>query len=222
MQFIVVSTMSDYFRALAWGIHSPINTADDAGCVLWLKARINDRLEVLAELPFQQMTESRLSEKIRSVDVRLRVPDSLFAYTVASPEIFPKPLTEATIGIRGEYVSERLANSGIDCVQGDLDTLNGWSRIHALMEIVNDKPRLTIDQSCSHLIKALESGMSDDNDPDVLSQEAPALTALRLAVMSRPAPSALTSADANVPAGSPKYYMNKWKQSGHRRFGAVR
>lgn len=214
--------MSDYFRALAWGIHSPVNTSDDAGCVLWFRARINDRLAVLGELPFHQTTEARLAGLIRAKDLELRIPHGILSYTVASPMIFTPQASEKHLGIRGEYVSERLAKSGIDCVQGDLDSLNGWSRIHALMDPAGDgRPRLTIDENCVHLIKALESGMSDDSNPDELSQEAPALTALRLAVMSRPSADKDAEAYAEPPFGSPAYYMRKLRQGESRLFGRV-
>ena len=213
--------MSDYFRALAWGVNAPINTAEDAGSVLWLRARINGRLNVLAELPFQQMTERALAEQIRQMDRKLRLADGV-SITVASPEIFPPPLTETARGIRGECISERLALAGIDCIPGDADALNGWARVHALLEKGKDgTPSLTFDASCQHLIKSLESAMSDETDPDILATEAPALTALRLAVMSRPSASNEVDAYVDPPFGSPAYYMKQLRQGETRSFGRV-
>jgi hypothetical protein len=212
--------MSEHFRALAWGVNAPTVNAEDAGSVLWFTARVNGRLQVLAELPFQQLTERALADEIRHVDARLRVP---FTMTVAAPEIFPKPITEKLYGIRGECISERLALAGIDCIPGDDNEVNGWARIHALLEKGMDgTPRLTIDSGCPHLIKSLESAMSDDRDPDLLATDAPALTALRLGVMSRPSVDAVVDPHVNPPVGSPAYYMQKLRNGGVRHFGGAR
>lgn len=213
--------MSSYFRALAWGTNAPINTADDAGSVLWLHARINGRLNVLAELPFQQATERALAEQIRRMDAKLRIEGGV-SLTVATPAIFPPPMTETIVGIRGETISERLSLSGIDCVPGDADQLNGWARVHALLEKGPDgKPLLTFDASCQHLIKSLESAMSAENDPDIIATEAPALTALRLAVMSRPSTMHEPDPYVDPPFGSPAYYMKQLRQGESRSFGRV-
>jgi hypothetical protein len=212
-------TVSEHFRALAWGVNAPVNTMDDAGSVLWFTARINGRLQVRAELPFHQMTERMLAHEIRRIDATLHVPITM---TVAAPAIFPRKLTESHIGIRGETISERLAAAGIDCVPGDDDTLNGWARVHALFEKGQDGPYLTIDSRCEHLIKSLESALSDDRHPDVLATDAPALTALRLGVMSRPSPDVTVDPLADPPVGSPAYYMRKLRQGSARSFGEAR
>lgn len=213
--------MSSVFRALAWGVNSPVNTSDAAGAVLWLKVRINSRLRVIGELAFQQLTELELAQQIAETDRKLRVAD--VSYTVASPEIFPKEQA-AYRGIIGEYVSERLSTYGVSVIPADADEINGWSRVQSLLKVeINDEPQLTIDPSCEHLVKAMGMAMSDELHPDLMSTYNPMLTALRFAAMSRPSLSAELAASAEAPFGSPKYIMQKLRQSesGVRQFGRV-
>jgi hypothetical protein len=213
--------VSSVFRALAWGVNSPVNTSDAAGAVLWLKVRINGRLRVLGELAFQQLTELELANQIAEKDRALHIAD--VSYTVASPEIFPKEQA-AYRGIIGEYVSERLSSYGVSVIPADPDELNGWSRVQSLLRVSGDEePLLTIDPSCEHLVKAMGMALSDDLHPDLTATYSPLLTALRFAAMSRPSLSVDAAASAEPPFGSPAYYMKQMRQteSGSRQFGRI-
>jgi hypothetical protein len=213
--------MSEHFRALAWGVNRPINEEGDAGAVLWFTVRVNGRLHVRAEWPFQQTTERALADQVRAVDRRLQVP--AIALTVAAPAIFPRPIAAKPMGMQGECISERLALAGLDCVPGDDDALNGWARVQALLAPAHDgQPRLTVDASCAHLIQALGSAMSQDADPDLLMAPAPTLTALRLGVMSRPSLDAESAPVPDPPVGSPAYYIRRLRADRSRPFGGAR
>lgn len=213
-----------YFRSLAFGYHEPIGSAEPAGCVLWFKILPN-RLRVLAEYAFSQIVEADLWAHVQKTDRELKKGRNGFslAYTVASPLLFIKP--HATYpGVIGQSIAETCGSLGWWLMPADVDEINGWQRLQNwLRHDADGEPLLTIDPSCTWLIKHLKSGLSKDTAPDMIATSIPTLTALRFAVMSRPAPVA-SSREKKIPFGSPAYYMQQHRDqaAGVRRFGDVR
>lgn len=213
-----------YFRSLTFGYHEPIGSAEPAGCVLWFKAKDN-QLRILAEHCFQQVVEADIWDQVQKTDRELRKGKNAFelAYTVASPTLFVKP--HATYpGVIGQSIAETCGSLGWWLMPADPDEVNGWQRVQNwLRHDADGNPLLTIDPSCLWLIKHLKSGLSKDTAPDTLAAGIPTLTALRFAVMSRPAPQT-SRTEQSVPFGSPAYYMQRERDqvSGNRRFGEVR
>ena len=217
--------MSTFFRAMHWGYNPPVNTTDDAGAALWLQARINGRLRVIGELGFQRLSEAELAQEILAKDRALRISDHI-SYTVGSPEIFPKRRSPAHFkSLRGEYIYERLSAHGVCCIPADPDVVNGFARVHALLRPnLSAEPWLTIDPSCTGLIKAMASALSDDTHPDDLVIASPFVTALRYAAMSRPSPDVAETTPADPIFGTPAYYMKQLREAeaGTRTFGRAR
>ncbi len=208
-----------YFRSLGYGYHQIPNSPDPAGCVLWWKVRINGRLHILHELSFSELSEQAIAEGVKELDKKLGL--QAVSYTVGGPALFPKKPT-AYPGFAGETISERIAFYGLPIVPGDDDALNGWARVQALFRTdAEGVPWLTVSPGCKHLITALGVGISDENKPDEIENEAPPLTALRLGAMTRPSPDLLQSSHP-APVGSPLWYMQQERQkTGGRRVGEV-
>jgi hypothetical protein len=214
-----------YFRSLAFAYHEPIGSAEPAGCVLWFKVTAN-HLRVLAEYAFSQLVEADIWDQVKKTDRELKKGKNGFAlaYTVASPLLFIKPDTTYP-GVIGQSIAETCGQLGWYLLPADPDEVNGWQRVQNwLRHDADGEPLLTIDPSCTWLIKHLKSGLSKDTAPDTLAAGIPTLTALRFAVMSRPHP-VMSSRDQSVPpVGTPAYYMQRERNqaSGVRRFGDVR
>lgn len=213
-----------YFRSLAFGYHEPIGSAEPAGCVLWFKVSPN-KLRVLAEYVFSQLVEADIWHQVQRTDRELRKTRNgwSLAYTVASPLLFIKP--HATYpGVIGQSIAETCGSLGWWLLPADVDEINGWQRVQNwLRHDADGVPLLTIDPSCTWLIKHLKSGLSKDTAPDTIATAIPTLTALRFGVMSRPAPQ-YASREHAIPFGSPAYYMQRDREqsAGSRRFGEIR
>ena len=209
-----------FFRSLAYGYNPPPNTNDPAGCMLWWVVKPDLHLRIIGELAFAHMDEPELASAVLKTTRRL-IGETDVQYTVATPSLFPP---ESSLGMLGEYISERLSYCGLSMFAADDNVLNGWARVHALYRNHPDgTPWLTIHPSCETLIKAIGTAMSEDLRPDDMWHESPCLTALRFGAMSRPAPQTLEN-DVAIPYGSPAWIMkqHRKREDGHRAFGAVR
>lgn len=212
-----------YFRSLAFAYHGLIGSAEPAGCVLWFKVTPN-RLRILAESCFSQLSEADIWATVQKTDRDLEKGRNGFtlAYTVASPALFLKKATSYP-GLIGQSIAETCGNLGWSLLPADEDEINGWQRVQNWLRHDPDgNPLLTIDPSCTWLIKHLRSGLSKETAPDTLATGLPTLTALRFAVMSRPAPDTGQTSPADPPFGSPAFYMKQERELKSRLFGHTR
>ena len=132
-----------YFRALAYGVNPPVNTAEPAGAVLWFRSRPSGYLRVIAEFPFVQLDEKQLVVEVLKRDAELHAGP--IDFTVASPALFPKKI-DSYPGLIGEYISTRLSGYGLPLVPADDDEINGWARVQAMFEAgPTGEPWMTLD-----------------------------------------------------------------------------
>lgn len=192
-----------HFRAIQFGYHRQ-------GFVLWLAVESTRRLTVTAVLPIEKLNEDQIAARVLKLDAELRVHPE---YMVGNPEIFGHDPSDD--GFTGQSIAESLASFGVPVICGDADLLNGWKRVHAYLRDAPDSlPWLRVHESCEPLIQALQTAMSKDDDPDQIDAESPnlsALHALRLAVMSRPAPEHATEMK-----NYPEYSAGWWIQKAQR------
>lgn len=176
-----------WFRSLHYGFADP-------GCTicLWWWIWPDRRLHVRSELRAQGHTIEQLAQSIRrrtrelgAVRYEDRREQSLIKYTVAD---------EANIGKvddDGESRAETFSKCGVPLRVIAPDPVQGWTRVHELLGVRPDgRPWLTIDPSCTYLLKALPVAVQDDDNPDDMRPFAAdqPLRALRIGAMSRPAP----------------------------------
>lgn len=185
--------MSDasYFRSLHYGFADPTATI-----CLWWAVFPDQRVRILSEGRWQQSTIQKLSEEIKQQtrDLRYRVLSSKDVQDGKQIEIRYTVADEPNIGKDdgdGEARAETFRTHGIPLTILAPDPVQGWTRVRELLGLRPDKqPWLTIDPSCTFLIRALASAVQDKSDPeDVLpfGNDQP-LKALRIGAMSRPAP----------------------------------
>ncbi len=196
-----------YFRALKFGYHQ-------TGYVLWIAVEASRHLTVTAVLPLEKLNEDQVAARILKMDRELNVrPD----FTVANPEIFGADPSDE--GFSGQTIAETLGLHGCPVICGDDDTVNGWKRLHACLRDAPDTlPWLRVHESCEPLIAAMQNAMSKDGDPDALDDESPninALHALRLGVMSRPAPE--FAGTTIYPVGTAGWMLEQAKKEGRQR-----
>ena len=110
-------------------------------------------------------------------------------YVVAGGDI------DAKHGIKtahGETVFETLQYYGMPMKRADRDRLNGWYRIHELLRPSPYwTPWLTVDPSCTYLIRTIAAAPQDEEHPDELDphfSDDHALEDVRYGAMSRPSP----------------------------------
>lgn len=188
-----MSTSADlaYFRSLHYGFADPTATF-----VLWWSIALDQRVRVIAEARYQQMTIQKIADAMKArtrelsyqlLTAKEREAGETLAirYTVAD---------ETNIGSEdsdGESRAETFRKNGIPLNLIKPDPVQGWTRVRELLGLRPDQqPWLTIDPSCEFLIRALVSAVQDKTDPeDVLpfGNDQP-LKALRVGAMSRPAP----------------------------------
>ncbi len=194
---------SQIFRALQWGFNRE-------GFVLWITVEPSRHMTVVAVLPLEKLNEDAVAAKIAKIDHELNVHPS---YTVANPEIFGRETSDD--GFTGQTIAETLAIYGCPVICGDPDLVNGWKRLHAVLRPAPDTlPWLRVHESCEPVIQALQTAMCDDDEPDLIAKESPNLTALhalRLAMMSRPAPE-VASATTVYPEYSGGWYLERAKK----------
>ena len=91
----------------------------------------------------------------------------------------------------GETRAETFRANGVPLMVLKPDPIQGWTRVRELLGLRPDnRPWLTIDPSCTYLVKSLTSAMQAKDDPDDVmpfGNDQP-LKALRVGAMSRPVP----------------------------------
>jgi hypothetical protein len=199
-----------WFRSLRWGYH-------DAGAVLWWAVLADGRLHVRAMLPLEKLDEADAARQMRAVDASLGI--RAIAYTVANAEVFHATTPRLSSGFVGASIADTLSSAGISLTRGDDDCANGWQRLRSVWRprVSDRRPWLTVDGGCPALVAAVQHALSDETHPDDLDLQQPSalLDALRLGVMSRPAPDAVTT-PVVYPVGSPGYYMQQDRREGQR------
>lgn len=195
--------MNKHYRSIAWGYHQP------GGCVLWWAVQPTQHLHIVSELDFEQLDESELATQMKARERSLNITKT--SYTVGSPAIVR---TLKQKGLQGEWVGDRLMHYGVCVIPADDDTLNGWKRCQSILRPSPDgTPWLTIDPSCVTLVRAIQSGLRADRDPNDVRDAHPSLVAFRYGAMSRPSPDTYKP-PVVYPVGTPGYVMQQHIREG--------
>lgn len=113
-------------------------------------------------------------------------------YVVAGGDIDAK---HGLKGQHGQTVYETLQFYGLPMKRADKDRKNGWYRVHELLRpSPYGTPWLTVDPSCTYLIRTMAAAPSDADDPDELDpkfSDDHALEDVRYGAMSRPSPTVI-------------------------------
>lgn len=167
------------FASCDWGYNAP-------GEILWWLCRLDGGYHIIRELKFQHMTAEDVGArmwKITREDLGLRG----VRWVAADPAMWQR-----TGAGRGESVAETLLRMGLPMRRSDNNRYLGWLRVHELLRPMPDglRPWLTVDPSCTYLIRTMAAMVQDPNDPDDLDTrgEDHACDALRYGAMSRPSP----------------------------------
>ncbi len=172
-----------WFRALHYGFAEP-----SATLCLWLAVLPDGRVHCRSELRQQYATIETLARQIRARTRQLQI--DRVQYTIADEANIGKEIGD------GETRADTFRKNGIPLQVIKPDPLQGWTRIQEMLGVRPDgRPWLTIDPACVHLIKALPNATKHKTDQDDISpfdHDQP-LRALRVGLMSRPAPRWLTT-----------------------------
>ena len=142
-----------------------------------------------AEYKFQQQTAEHVAHEIKKKTRELGIQK--LRYLVCDPSMKAK-----TGHGRGESIMETLQRSGLPMRAGDNDRVNGWLRVHELLRgDVAGVPWLTVEPSCTYLIRSIPAQRSDRLNPDDIDTHGDdhAVDALRYGAMSRPSPTRLAA-----------------------------
>ena len=175
-------TSSDvaWFRALHYG---------GPHVCLWIAILPDTSLHVRLECWLERSVISKFADAMRSEGRRLGIEK--VKYTVADR----LQLRGKAIDDTGETRADTFRRNQIVIRETTHDPIQGWTRIQELLgRRPSGQPWLTIHPSCVHLISALTQAVSDPTNPEDVQSFAndQALRALRVGVMSRPAPNPKT------------------------------
>lgn len=166
----------DSFGSLDWGHNAP------GVCLFWL-CLPDGHYHIVAEHKFQRKSAETVGMELRTMadelGLRLR-------YVVCDPSMKAK-----TGHGRGESIMETLQRQRLPMRAGDNDRINGWLRVHELLQLAPDgTPWLTVEPTCKYLIRSLPAQQSDKRNPDDIDTNGDdhAVDALRYGAMSRPSP----------------------------------
>lgn len=174
---VAASRDVDAFASCDWGYNAP-------GCFLVWLALPDGHLHIVAELKFQALSVETVADRFRALvkDLGIRT----LRYVACDPSMKAK-----TGHGRGESIMETLLRRGVPMRASDNDRVNGWLRVHELLQDAPDgTPWLTVDPSAKYLIRTLPSQMSDKHNLDDIDTNGDdhAVDALRYGAMSRPSP----------------------------------
>jgi hypothetical protein len=164
------------FGSLDWGFNSP-------GCLLIWLCLMDGHYHVVAELKFRQKSAETVAEEIKALIRELGVK---LRYIACDPSMKAK-----TGHGKGEAIMETLQRRGLPMRPSDNDRINGWLRVHELLQMAPDgTPWLTVEPTCKYLIRSLPAQMSDKRNPEDIDTggDDHAADALRYGAMSRPSP----------------------------------
>ena len=186
------------FASLDWGFNAP-------GCCLWWVILPDNAYHIVREYKFRQMSAEEVAIQIKKITKELGVRN--LRYVAADPAMWQKTGASA----RGESVAETLIRHRLPMRKSDNDRFNGWLRVHELLRPMPDgkRPWLTVEPTCTYLIRSIPAAMSDKNDPDDVDTRGDdhALDALRYGAMSRPPVWSAAAARDNQP---PQVFSPAW------------
>lgn len=168
-----------WFRSLHFG--SP-------HAVLWWLVFPDRACHIAAELMLPKGVISTLCQEMRQQTRALRLALEQVRYTVATKSSMIGTMSAEEVG---ETRAQTFRANQIPIRAISYDPLQGWTRIQELLGHRPDgRPWLTISPQCPQLIRAITTAVSDPaNAEDVLASAIqPALLALCVGAMSRPAP----------------------------------
>ena len=181
-----------------WGYNSP-------GCVLWWLVLPDHAFHIIREYKFRQMTSEEVASQWHKISKELGVKP---VYVSADPAMWQKTGASA----RGESIAETLIRRKLPMRKSDNDRFNGWQRVHELLRPMSvERPWLTVDPSCSYLIRTIPAMLSDKNNPDDIdtTKDDHAVDALRYGAMSRP----MGYRDKAIARKSPQRFSPAWLKS---------
>ncbi len=153
--------------------------------VLWIAVFPDGALHVHRERQMERGTIGAVCAAIRQNTTHL---DITARYTAAFK---PQLLGTTKPSDDGDTRADTFRKHGVPSRELTHDPRQGWTRIGELLALrPTGTPALTIDPGCTYLIRALTNAVRDPaNTEDILSSpQEQALIALRVGVMSRPAP----------------------------------
>ncbi len=163
-------------RSLDWG-YSP----DEGVCIWWL-CMPKGRYLALKEFAFKELIprKAALAIKERSVGMKVR-------YTVAGHDCWMKSRDT------GESIQETFAKNGVPLRLADTDRINGWIRVHSMLQdVTNDGtgavPQMQVyEPGCPGLARTFPMMRSDPKRPgDIIEEKDHWLDSARYFAMSRP------------------------------------
>lgn len=167
------------FGSCDWGFNAP-------GCFLLWLCLVDGHYHIVAEHKFRQKSAEVVADEIKTLIRELGVK---LRYVACDPAMKQK-----TGHGKGEAIMETLQRKGLPMRPSDNDRINGWMRVHELLQVAPDGvPWLTVEPTCKYLIRSLPAQMSDRKDPDDIDTggDDHAVDALRYGAMSRPSPTRL-------------------------------
>lgn len=198
---IAIPRDTTFFGSADWGYNSP-------GCFL-LWAHVGDnKWHIVRELKHQRESTEVVANRWKAILKNLGV--KRVAYIAADPSIWTN---------EGESIGENLIRHGLPMIKSDNDRRSGWQRVHELLRLAPDGyPWLTVDRSCSYLIRTIPAQQSDKHDPDDVDTHGDdhGVDALRYGAMSR------FVASRKSKKVQPPYMSMGWmKQQGAMRTGIL-
>lgn len=166
----------DCVRSLDWG-YDP-----DEGVCLWTLCLPGGRYIVYKELTFKLLIPRKAAEKIKAETGARKV-----RYTVAGHDCWMKSRDT------GESIQETFAKHGVPLRLADTDRINGWMRVHSMLQDVSNDgtgalPQVQIyEPNCPGLVRTFPMVRSDPRTPgDILQEKDHWLDSFRYFAMSRP------------------------------------
>jgi len=167
-----------HFASMDWGFNAP-------GVVLWWVVLPDGELHIRREYKFQQQTGEAVGAQIHAITKEL---GCRLAYLAADPAMWAKTGNHT----RGESIAETLQRMQLPMRKADNDRFNGAMRVHELLRTKPDGtgPWLTVDPSCTYLLRTLPTLVQDAHNPDDVdtTKDDHAYDALRYGAQSRPSP----------------------------------
>lgn len=180
------------FGSLDWGFNSK-------GVHLWWLCLPDGRYHIAKEYVFHGSTAEQVGKRIHDETKALGV--GRLRYLACDPAMWQK-----TGAGRGESIAETLLRMRLPARKSDNDRFLGWLRVHELLRDrpSGDGPWLTVDPSCTYLIRTLPAMVQDKHNPDDMdsSKDDHAVDALRYGAMSRPSPTRIDTTPKPFPVGS--------------------
>lgn len=171
------------FASMDWGFNSP-------GDVLWWLVLPDGHYHIWREWKFQGLGSVKVAEGIaeRTAEYGLKL-----SYLVGDPAMWQ----HTGAGEHGEAIAETMQRTfgrlraKIVLRKGDHERINGWQRVHDLLQTAPDgRPWLTVEDEphCRYLRRSMASALCDKTDADDIDTKSDdhALDTLRYGAMSRP------------------------------------